>query len=453
MSSSQANPSAKDSAQDIHWAYYLGAATRILLCAACIIGLLWFMAGDIQRRMVRNRGQASGLQNDQPAIYQGRFAVNTTLEQYASSREMLDALEQAQSMGFRAIRQRLAWAELEPEPGLYDWTWADQVVSFAELCDLDLIVILDKAPAWARADWEQDNPWAPPTDSATYADFAGALASRYGGQIMAYQIWDSPNISPHWGKGPIDPSAYVDLLTLASTAIRQADPQALIVTAGLAPNTESGGLNMSDVLFVHEIYRRGAGDAFDVLGAKTFGFWSGPDDRRVAENVLNFSRVILLREEMLRRGEGHKPIWALESGWYALPDDWQGRPSPLGSDRPFIQGERMDGALDRLEQEWPWMTLVCLPDLKPNAALDDPAWGLALQGPEGTLTHLGERITTRLNYEPVLYPGLHTKPDAYWLPHARMESVDLLVWGSDVGAGHRPRPLWRQADRFGGGRD
>ena len=122
-------------------------------------------------------------------------------------------------------------------------------------------------------------------------------------RIAAYQVWDQPNIAPHWGAGEIDPAGYVEMLRLASEAIRTADPETLVIGGGLAPNTEPGGRNMSDVQFLREIYRRGAAAYFDVLGAKPYGFWSGPYDRRVDPDVLNYSRVILLRE-MVRRGDG-----------------------------------------------------------------------------------------------------------------------------------------------------
>ena len=47
------------------------------------------------------------------------------------------------------------------------------------------------------------------------------------------------------------------------------------------------------------------------------------------------------------RGDEGKPVWAIEAGWCALPTDWQGQPSPQGSDTPYVQGERLDRALAR----------------------------------------------------------------------------------------------------------
>jgi hypothetical protein len=222
-------------------------------------------------------------------------------------------------------------------------------------------------------------------------------------------------------------------LRAASTAIRGADSHALIIAGGLAPSLEPGGLNMSDVLFLREIYRRGAGAYFDVLGAKPYGFWSGPNDRRVSSKVLNFSRVILLREEMVRRGEAHKPIWALESGWCVLPENWQGEASPQGCDQQFIQEERLGRAISRVQEEWPWMGLMCVAFLQPRASMDDPVWGYALLRPDGGAQPMLAYLRQRLGGEPVFYPGRTTNPQAFLQLHAaNPELTDLHFWGTDL---------------------
>ena len=57
------------------------------------------------------------------------------------------------------------------------------------------------------------------------------------------------------------------------------------------------------------------GLAIVLLGLFTLG---GPEDTRVSSAVLNFSRVILLRDEMRAHGDTAKPVWAVEMGWNAL---------------------------------------------------------------------------------------------------------------------------------------
>ncbi len=402
---------------------------RILL----LVGLLFLMTQDILAYRAVRRGVESGLADDQPPLMTPRQGINVALERYDTNREVLQALASLRDLGYGTLRQRLAWAEIEPSPGEYHWERWDYVLDLVHSAGFSIIVVLDSAPAWARSPHEQANPYAPPQDAASYARFAAALAERYGNWILAYQIWDQPNIYPHWGQGEIDPAGYVALLAAAAPAIRQADPDAVIIAGGLAPNLESGGRNMSDVQYLREIYRRGAGQWFDVLGVKAYGFWSGPYDRRTSPEVLNLSRVILLREEMVRRGEAHKPIWALDGGWVALPAGWEGAASPLGNDAADLQAARLWAATQRVQREWPWMPLFTALHLQPNAPEDDPIWGLSLLDPYGRATPLLTSLQSLGPPDEALHPGLHllgAAPDT--AETADEQDLDLTFWGSDL---------------------
>jgi O-antigen ligase len=418
---------------------WLGALVQMVLLLTLAILFTFFLGSELWRYRTRSRGLENGLAAEQAPMAQPRLGANVALERYADESALRQALRRMQGAGLGTLRQRFAWQEMEPAPGDYHWDRWDWVLPLVPQEGLSVIAVLDTSPAWAREGWEADNPYAPPRDVADYANFAGALAERYGRWISAYQIWDEPNIAPHWGNRPIDPAAYVALLSAASAAIRQADPDAVIIAGGMAPNLETGGRNMSDVQFLHEIYRLGAGQWFDVLGIKAYGFWSGPYDRRVDEGVLNLSRAILLREEMVRRGENSKAIWALDGGWCALPEDWQGMPSPQGSDTPQVQADRSEYALQRTREEWPWMGLFLIGYWQPLAPEDDPLWGYALLDRGGQATILLERLERRRHQDDTLYPGFTPAtqlPD----PQSTSNPFSLSFWGTDAHLLLRERP-------------
>nr|MBC7244368.1 O-antigen ligase family protein [Chloroflexota bacterium] len=333
--------------------------------------------------------QRGVLQETLPALQEcagDQYGVNVALEQYASEEDLQRVLRLIQEGGFHWIRQHFPWAEIEPLPGEYHWEIWDRIVGAANKLGLEIIAVLDTTPAWARAPIDRDNRFAPPQFATTYGLFARAFAQRYGHQITYYEVWDQPNIFPHWGERPIDPAQYVHLLKIAAKELRKSDTDAIVFCAGLAPNTESGGRNMSEVLFLRGIYQAGGRGYFDVLAAKPYGFWSGPDDRRVSPQVLNFSRLILLREEMVRHGDSEVPIWAVEFGWNALPQDWTGRPSPWGTDEVATQTKRTVEAIQRARQEWGWLGVMCWAQLQPAVSVDDPLWGFALLGPDSAPT-------------------------------------------------------------------
>jgi len=307
------------------------ALGRVLLLMAGLLAISLLAADDVLDHRNQLRGVESGGATDQPALENPRLGTNTALEQYTRPDELASTLDEIHAFGYRLLRQRISWAEIESSPGVYAWDQYDAIVAAVADRGLALVVYVDDAPPWARRAWERNNPWAPPEDPSLYGTFMGALAQRYGETIVAYQVWDQPNISPHWGDGAVDPAGYVALLREASAAIRNADPNALIIAGGLAPNTESGGRNLSDLRFLQEMHRLDAAPMYDILGVQLLGFWSGPHDRTVAPEILNYSRVILLREELLRRGLSSRPIWGLDGG---CPRTGAGSPAHLAPIHP-----------------------------------------------------------------------------------------------------------------------
>ncbi len=304
--------------------------------------------------------------------------------------------------GFGWVRHRFPWAEIEPRPGEYRWSPWDEIVAAVQDRGLNLVAVLDTTPAWAR---DGGNVHSPPHDREDYGRFVQAFAARYGQTIDYYQVWDEPNLSSHWGGGYVDPGAYTALLREGYVQLKSADQKAFVLTAGLAPTTERGPLNLSEPLFLQAMYAAGAADCFDILAAKPYGFWSGPEDRRVALDVLNFSRLILLRETMEANGDAHKAIWAVEFGWNALPAEWMGQPSPWGTDEEDKQARRTMEALDRARHEWPWLGVMLLAGFWPPGAEDDPRRGFALLDQEGRPRLLYRLMQERNAAPPVAYVG------------------------------------------------
>ena len=359
----------------------VGWYVLLVVGTALLTRSLWHAAAN------RWRGVEPG---PSPVVHRhgaSRWGTTVALHQYTSDGALARALDQLAGLGVTWLRQPLPWAGIEPRPGVYAWEPWDRLVRAATARGFRLILVLDTSPAWARE--EPDNPFAPPRRAEDLAAFAAAAARRYGPLVDAYQIWDEPNVRPHWGDALADPAGYAELLRAVAPAIRAVDPGALILTAGLAPNGEPGGFNMSDVRYLRGLYAASASPYFDVVAFKAYGFWSGPDDRRYGEEVLNWSRAVLVREVMEAAGDGATPVWFVEGGWATLPEGWSGAPPPWGSDRPEVQVARLKAAVARARQEWPWVGVMALQLYQPDAPSDDPRWGLALVDPSGRLTPLG----------------------------------------------------------------
>jgi O-antigen ligase len=353
----------------------------VILYVLCLGGLLFtgFLAVFGQRWL--HRGIVYG---PPPAISLAGaypFGVNVTLEQYSPS-QRTQILSRLDDDGFRWVRQVLLWDQVEPRPGEYVWSPWDQIIEDVADHHLKLILVIDRTPAWARTAPDAD-PRALPARPEDLAGFVGAVAERYAGQVAALEIWREPNLQPYrqagepWAGGP-DPTLYVAHLRAAYQSAKAANPTLIVLNAGLAPTTENSSRAMSDVDFLEAMYDAGAAPYFDALAARPLGFWSGPEDRRVDARVLNFSRILLWREIMLRYGDAGKAVWVVGFGWNALPADWSGLPSPWGTDDPAKQARRTVEAVRRAQAEWPWMGPMLALHLDPDAPPDDPIQGFAL---------------------------------------------------------------------------
>jgi O-antigen ligase len=376
-----------------------------VLCLGLLSALGWRLVTD---RSYETRGIWYGTPPDIPQAAVYPLGVNASLERYEG--EDLDrALAMIQRGGFRWVRQRFPWAEMEPARGEYDWETWDRIVAAAGEHDLEIIAVLETSPSWARAPMDADTPDAPPQDFQEYAEFARAFAARYRDQISYYQVWDEPNLYPHWGERYVDPAGYAHLLQAAYTALKEADPEALVLTAGLAPNVEEGGRYMSDILFLRKMYEAGAKESFDILAIKPYGMWYEASDRQVSPLRVNFSRAILLRDVMVGHGDTDKAVWAVEFGWCALPPSWEGQAAPWGSDSEEVQARRTVEAIERALDEWPWMGVLALQHFHPLAEPADPirCFSLVTDDLEPRLTYvrvqeLAENTTLA---GPGWYPG------------------------------------------------
>lgn len=385
--------------------------TRGLIFALCILlavgsGVGALVAADQHAIAVRgweNAAESLDLPYRLPLT-----GVNVDLLQYAPD-ELERELDRIAGAGFTWVRQAFLWEAIEPEPGAFEWGAYDALVAaVAARESLQLVAVLDGTPLWARHVLAPEHPFAPPASVSDYGRFAGAVAARYADSIAYYQVWDEPNIKLHWGNMDPRPAHYVAMLRAAYTAIHDADPTATVIAAALAPTVETGPDNLSDLLFLRAMYEQGAQGYFDAAAAKPYGFEAGPYDRTVDEGTLNFSRWILLREEMVRRGDGTKALWGSNFGWNHLPDDWTGPLSIWGSASAEQRAAYTRDAYRRAREEWPWAGGLIVQHWDPDAPPDDPIHGFAVAPVIDDWTGQGV-----LPAQDGLAPGLHPADNAY----------------------------------------
>ncbi len=230
-----------------------------------------------------------------------------------------------QGLEFGWVKQSFAWRDIETlEKGKYDWWRPDNIVQAVEEAGLQLLVRIDRQPFWSQAPGSPIMENSPPADYQDFSDFCSVLAERYKGRIAAYQVWNEPNLSREWGEEPPNPEEYTSLLRGCYQAIKAADPQAIVVSAGLAPTGTGLPLAMPDTDYLRGLYEAGASEFFDVLGVNAPGYKASPETApEEGENNPEygggrwfvFRHVEDLRTIMEEEGDGHKQVAILEMGW------------------------------------------------------------------------------------------------------------------------------------------
>jgi O-antigen ligase len=401
-----------------------------VLTLLCWAGTLSVLTASQDARSFYTRGIEDPLTAEALPYRVPRLGVTAELTAFPAE-ELYHQLDLMQQAGIRWVRQYAYWDVLENEQGQYNWHILDPIVeAITQHPNLELILVLQNTPAWA-IDPAAVDPTGPPRHPADFAAFAGAIAARYADSVTYYQVWDEPNLFTNWGRIAPQTARYAAMLEGAYAAIHAADPQAQVISAALAPTIETGPDNISDWLYLENLYALGAAAFMDAVGAKPYGFDFAADDRRVEPRLLNFSRVIGLREIMLRSGDGHKAIWGSHWGWNHLPPDWTGAPSTWGAVSQQQQIDYTLGALARIETEWPWMAGMTLHHWNPPYPADHPQQGFALVTPQGQPTPLLQALIDAHTAHPT-HAGIGWHPAK--TPYAQYSGVWTFTdYGADVG--------------------
>jgi hypothetical protein len=225
------------------------------------------------------------------------------------------------------IRLPFFWPHIQPEtqagePGgepSYKWAYTDSLVAQATMQGMKVLPFVYGTPNWAG-----NSVRLPPVRSErarrAWEALFRALVGRYGPggtfwtepglapegydpiPITDWQIWNEPNSPTFMKQGHDTAGAYARMLDIASKAIKETDPGAWVVTAGLFASP-AGGEAFEN--FLHRLFKRGGvAQDFDALGLHPYA-------PKLGKLVGRFS---FAHRAMGNHGIS-KPIWVTELGW------------------------------------------------------------------------------------------------------------------------------------------
>jgi hypothetical protein len=217
-------------------------------------------------------------------------------------------LDMMAATGAKWLRLDFPWPSVEPADNQWNWGPFDRIVSMARARGFNILGLPSYTPDWAKS-----STGGGPADPATFASFLSALVTRYAPQgVKHWEIWNEPNMA--WSWNPVDPAAYTRLLKAAYPAVKQADPTATVLSAGLAPGTDqSDGSLMSPLTFAKAIYTNGGKGSFDAMALHPYGYPALPTDA-TSKSWNTMFRAVDIHQVMTDNGDGAKQIWFTEFG-------------------------------------------------------------------------------------------------------------------------------------------
>ncbi len=258
-------------------------------------------------------------------------------------------------LGFTWGKGFVNWATVEPERGKFRWVDADNIVKALGDQKIKILMRVHGTPNWARPSGKIES--YPPDDLTHFGEFMSALATRYQGQVAAYEIWNEPNLTYEWGNQSPNPTAYTAMLQTAYVAIKQADPAALVIGGGLATTGQGSPTAYGDLAFLQGMYEAGAKGYFDAFGSHAYTFGNSPDI--IDPNGLSLSRVAEQHQIMQANGDGDTPIWITETG-NAIKTHWDLGIHNVGGVTEEQQAETIAQIYQTVPHKWPFVKAIFL---------------------------------------------------------------------------------------------
>ena len=249
-------------------------------------------------------------------------------------------LDDAVRLGVTAVREQLSWAATEPSPGVYNWAPFDRVARAVAAHHLRMLAVVDFVPGWAAG------PGCPfymcaPASPQEFAGFARAAAARYGSAVQAWEVWNEPNSAAFWAPRP-DPAAYAALLRVTARAIRSVAPSDVVVSGGLAPETNDGA-DVDPRTFLDQVCAAGGLNGVDAVGVHPYSYPVPPDYQapwnawqQMADTAVNEHGVL---EQC---GRANLPMWVTE---YGAPTNGPGSEATPGNYRLAAHPDHVSEAL------------------------------------------------------------------------------------------------------------
>ncbi len=216
------------------------------------------------------------------------------------------------------VRKPIYWRQIEPNnttPDNYNWSIYDTQYLNAYNNGLKIVATIEQNPDWAADNYEAHINSEYIVD---FVEFVAAVVERYDGDgvddapgspvVNYWELYNEPDRDVRWGHYGAE---YANMLSQVYPAIKQANPNAVVLMGGLAYDwfEEDGG--PFNRYFIDDVLAAGGGDYFDVMNFHYYppfmGNWSSFGSGLIGKN--NYLRAELAKYNV------EKPVAVTETGW------------------------------------------------------------------------------------------------------------------------------------------
>jgi polysaccharide biosynthesis protein PslG len=236
-------------------------------------------------------------------------------------------------LGVKWVRWDMDWSSIQSvNASSYDWSSTDKVANTANNYGIKSLVIITYTPRWARLLACRDDWQCAPADAKIFGTFAGQAALRYKGKISYFEIWNEPNLM-HFGLPIEDSSKYTDILKEAYLGIKDANPEAYVISGGLSPAADDLDKGkIAPLTFLSSLYSLGGNAYFDAVGFHPYSFPASPS---YIAPWNAWQQSLSIRQLMVNNGDAAKKIWLTE---YGAPTGGSGKAFAANQINSFTYG-------------------------------------------------------------------------------------------------------------------
>jgi hypothetical protein len=138
---------------------------------------------------------------------------------------------------------KVAWRDVNPAPGVFDWSILDRRVAQVESWGGRPLLVLGLTPQWAAQDPNAGDPrWgagsaSPPITLGMWGAYVTAVSQRYGSRIGGYELWNEANLKTFWTGSAAE---LADMAGVAHRIIKDSSPNAVVLAPSVTTRLSSG---------------------------------------------------------------------------------------------------------------------------------------------------------------------------------------------------------------------